>query len=114
MTGALDRFVSRLSSVEAPGDLRVALKTLYVCFAKKYARRAISSLAYMLLGELFGNTIRDINHEGDVDKLTPDGKRFLESEKKEKSETLYSRKNPKVLRARNELIQAYKLKIKQE
>jgi len=71
--------VSRLSSVEAPGDLRVALKTLYVCFAKKYARRAISSLAYMLLGELFGNTIRDINHEGDVDKLTPDGKRFLES-----------------------------------
>jgi len=41
-------------------------------------------------------------------------KRFLESEKKEKSETLYSRKNPKVLRARDELIQAYKLKIKQE
>ena len=71
--------MSRLSSVEAPGDLRVALKTLYVCFAKKYARRAISSLAYMLLGELFGSTIRDINQERDVGTLTPDGKRFLES-----------------------------------
>lgn len=71
--------MSRLSSIEVPSDLRVALKTVYVCLAKKYARRAISSLAYVLLGELFGNTIRAINQERDVDKLTPDGKRFLES-----------------------------------
>ena len=78
-TGALDRFVLRLSSIEAPSDLRVALKTVYVCLAKKYARRAMSSLAYLLLGELFGNTIRNINQERDMDKLTPDGKRFLES-----------------------------------
>jgi len=71
--------VLRLSSIEAPSDLRVALKTVYVCLAKKYARRAMSSLAYLLLGELFGNTIRNINQEQDMDKLTPDGKRFLES-----------------------------------
>ena len=43
----------------------------------------------------------------------PSAKHFLEFEEKDKSETLYSSKHPKVLAAQNELFQAYKLKISQ-
>jgi len=51
--GALDRLLTRLSSLDAPADMRVVLKTVYACIAKKYGRRAISTLMYMLMGTDF-------------------------------------------------------------
>ena len=79
LAGALDRLLSRLASTDAPHDMRVALKTVYACIAKKYGSRAISTLAYLLVGELFADRIRNLAAVHVVESLTPEGARFLEN-----------------------------------
>lgn len=59
--------------------MRVALKTVYACIAKKYGNRVISTLAHLLIGDLFGDVIRKLTEPEVVDSLTPEGARFLNS-----------------------------------
>ena len=65
--------------MDAPDEMRVALKTVFMCLSKKYGRRAISSLGYVLFGELFSSTVRNIHQDEHMDALTPEGIRFLAS-----------------------------------
>ena len=56
-----------------------ALKIVYGCISKKHGNRALSTLAYLLFGDLFGNTLRNIHMMHQVEALNTEGMRFLDT-----------------------------------
>ena len=84
LKGALDRFLSRFASTDAPPAMRDALKTIHMGVAKKYGtKNANITIAHLLMGELLTNTVQNIHShqqpEQRKEALTTEGSRFLAS-----------------------------------